>query len=68
MTNLEKLIETLKQIPPKQLARFLKVQTERPCEICAYWWHCAKGGEVSCITGISKFIEKALFESEVKIK
>ena len=60
----EKLLKVFRQIPLNQFARFLKIQVARPCEICTEWQHCVKGGEVSCINGIGKFILIALTESE----
>ena len=66
MTNLEKLNQALRQIPLNQFARFLKIQAKRPCEICAEWPQCARGGEVSCTNGIAKFVLMALNEEADK--
>lgn len=60
MTDRDKLIEVLRQIPLSELAPFLQAHTERPCEICAYWRQCVKGGDVFCTTGITKFLYEAL--------
>lgn len=65
MTDRDKLIEVLRQIPLSELAPFLQAHTKRPCEkICAYWWQCAKGGDVTCVAGISSFLYDALFEGD----
>lgn len=66
MTDREKLLKVFRQIPLNQFARFLKIQVERPCEICTERQHCVKGSEVSCINGIGKFMLRALTESEVE--
>ena len=57
MTNLEKLIETLRNAPIENTACFIARGYDDACNMCIYRKECTLGVEYNCEQGVKEWLE-----------